>query len=64
MYRRLWVTTFTNKSPPAVGTFLRNVTFLGAASFFVSFLVSFPAGAGGGGEGCFAAELDLSRPAE
>lgn len=55
---------FTNKTPPAVGTFVRKFTFLGAASFFVSFLVSFPAGAEGGGEGCFAAELDLSRPTE
>lgn len=53
-----------NESLPAVGTFLRKFTFLGATSFFVSFLVSLAAGAEGGGEGCFAAELDLSRPTE
>lgn len=63
-YSGLGVTTYTNKSPLAIATFLRKITFLGAGSFFVSFLVSFPTGAEGGGEGCFAAELDLSRPTE
>lgn len=58
------VTTYTNKSPPAIATFLRKFTFPGAGSFFISFLVSFPTGTEGEGEGCFAAELDLSRPTE
>lgn len=45
-------------------TSLSKFTFLDAVSFFTSFLVSFPTGTGGEGEGCFAAELDLSRPTE
>lgn len=49
-------------SPPT--TFLIKCTFLDAGSFFTSFLVSFPTGTGGEGGGCFAAELDLSRPTE
>lgn len=59
-----WTETDQVLQESPLTTFLIKFTFLDAGSFFTSFLVSFPTGTGGEGGGCFAAELDLSRPTE